>query len=166
MLKKYIAIPLLMLSTHAFAWFCPNNFNLIQAGDTLDKVKEQCGKPLSEKTSKQEPKTPQDWGYYVQISPPNPATVKMNVVFSAAGIVNNITVTSMSLTSTSLCGGTISVGNTMQAVKAACGNPPFINKGQTAQGGEGKPIVINELIYSGPAPNTLVFEGGILTERR
>jgi hypothetical protein len=164
-LKKYLVIPLLMVSTHAFAWFCPNNFNLIQAGDSLDKIKRECGKPLAETSSKQEPKTPQEWGYYVAVNPPNPATVKMSVVFSSGGLVNNITVNAMSLASTSLCGGTISVGDTIQAVKAACGAPPFVNKGQTAQGND-KPIVVNELTYGGPPPNTLVFESGMLTQRR
>jgi hypothetical protein len=165
MFKKYCAILLLLISTQAHAWFCPNNFSIIQAGDSLDKIKQLCGKPLSEKTTKQEPKTPQEWGYYVAVNPPNPATVKMTVVFDVNGIVNNITVTSMSIASTSLCGGTISVGNTMQAVKAACGSPPFINKGLPAQGND-KPLIVNELIYSGPAPNMLVFENGVLTERR
>jgi hypothetical protein len=165
MLKKYIAVPLFFVTTHVFAWFCPNNFNLIQPGDSLAKIKQQCGKPLSEKSSKQDAKTPQEWGYYVAVSPPNPATVKMTVVFNEEGILTNISVNSMSLASTGLCGGTISVGNTMQAVKAACGAPPFINKGQAGEGG-GKQTVINELIYDGPAPNMLVFENGILTERR
>jgi len=163
--KKYFVIPLLLISTQAFAWFCPNNFNLIQLGDSIDKIKTECGKPLAETSSKQDPKTPQEWRYYVAVNPPNPATVQMSVVFSASGVVNNITVNAMSLASTSLCGGTISVGNTMQAVKAACGTPPFINKGQAAQGND-KPIVVNELTYGGPPPNTLVFESGILTERK
>jgi len=163
--KKYLSMLFLFTSTQAFAWFCPNNFNLIQVGDSLDKVKKECGKPLGETSSKQDPKTPQEWGYYVAVNPPNPATVKMSVVFSASGIVSNITVNAMSLASTSLCGGTISVGDTAQAVKAACGSPPFINKGQTAQGND-KPIVVNELTYGGPPPNILVFESGILTEKK
>jgi hypothetical protein len=165
MLKKYFAISLLFISFPAFAWFCPNNFNLIQAGDSLAKVKKECGKPLSDKSSKQDPQTPQEWGYYVPVNPPDPTTVKMSVVFNASGIVTNITANAMSLASTSLCGGTISVGNTMAVVKAACGAPPFVNKGQPQQG-EDKPIVVNELIYGGQPPNTLVFESGVLVERR
>jgi hypothetical protein len=162
MLKKYIAISLLFVTTHAFAWFCPNNFNLIQAGDSLDRIKQQCGKPLSEKSSKTDAKTPQEWGYYVPMAQAGSATMKMTLALNQSGIVTNISLGSVSLSSTSICGGTISVGSTMEEVKAACGPPPFINKGQ---GGD-KPVTVNELIYGGPPPNMLVFENGILTERR
>jgi hypothetical protein len=165
MLKYITSILLFLFSTQTFAWFCPNNFNLIQAGDSIDQIKKQCGKPLSEKKSKQDPKVPQEWGFYVAVNPPNPATVKMTVVFNENGIVNNITVTSMSIASTSLCGGTISVGDTMQTVKAVCGTPPFVNKGQ-APSGQDKATEVIELTYGGQSPNTLVFENGVLTERK
>src|SRR5579871_4025604 len=80
MFKNLLIILLITATTPAIAWLCPNNFNTINPGDTLDQVKTQCGPPIAEAQSMEEPNVPQEWGYYVRVAPPNPATIRVSVV--------------------------------------------------------------------------------------
>jgi len=152
-----------LIAIPAYAWVCPNNFNPINPGDSLATVINQCGKPLIQKASEGESNGPQEWGFYVAVNPPNPNTIKLTVVFANQKVIS-LVANAMSLTSTSMCGGTINVGDSMETVKAACGNPMFINKGQ--QSASQKPSEILELIYPGEPETTLVFVNGLLKERR
>ncbi len=156
---------LLLLTTNTYAWMCPSGFNIINPGDTLDQVKAKCGKPPFEKKISQPADVPQEWGYYVPVNPPNPATIKMSVVFTQGKVVN-ITINAMSLVSSSVCGPTISVGDSMEAVKTACKAPMFINKG-TPQPGQAPAAEITQIKYNTSSPpDTLIFVNGILQERK
>ena len=160
---------LILLSTNVFAWVCPNNFNQIVPGDSLEQVEKMCGKPMSQKSSEKEPNVPQEWSYYVsqptQAGAQGPAaSVKMTIAFANDKAVN-ITAQATSLSSTSLCGPTISVGDNSETVKAACGNPGFIQK-QEAPGGGPKSLEITEYKYNTAPPNTLIFENGTLKQRK
>lgn len=163
MIKKMLALPCIFLMGHANAWLCPNNFNTINQGDAMPVVIAACGKPTVEKKMEGESNAPQEWQYYVEVNPPNPNTIKFSVVIANKKVVSMVS-NAMSLTTTSVCGSTISIGDSMDAVRSACGNPMFINKGQSAA--TQKPSEIYELTYQGPAPNTLVFENGLLKERK
>lgn len=162
-MKIIILLLSFLITTQAMAWLCPNNFTTINPGDTLVAVKAACGNPVSQKKSVEPPDVPQEWGYYVPVNPPNPATIRVSVVIVHKKIAG-ITVNATSLVSTSLCGSTISIGQSMAVLQSACGSPMFVNK-QPPKPGQ-KPTFITELTYGGSAPNTLVFENGLLKERK
>lgn len=178
MIKFYITLAALLTSNHLFAWVCPNNFNQIAAGDSIELINQQCGKPASETKSEKEPNVPQEWSYFVNPSspaylppgtpPPPPsasmgpsASVRMTINFVDDKVVN-ISAQGMSLSSTNLCGATINVGDSTKAVKTACKDPGFVQKQAT----DAKPIEVITYKYDTAPPNTLIFEGGKLKERK
>jgi hypothetical protein len=180
MLKKIYGFSLLLISTIAFADFCPcpSNFNLIHLGDSLDQVLKTCCAPTSKKIRQEETAAPQKWSYSIT-APTNPVdsvqgSVELVVIFDQTGTVTNITVNAQSLTTTN-CGNisapsfdvsetnTIKVGDTKKTVETICGKPQFIQRGIPQESQSAAPIV-TELQYVGPPPVTLVFENGKLTE--
>jgi len=156
---------LLFTSSTAFALLCPGNFNQINIGDNLADVQKKCGKPVSQKTTDSIPNVPQEWNYYLKLSPTDPATLKTSVAF-AGGRVVNISVNNVGITNTSICGSTIQVGDTVDTVKAACGKPAFImqNNGPASEVQKTDPASKNvDLTYnSGMGTVVLHFENGIL----
>ncbi|HSW69358.1 MAG TPA: DUF2845 domain-containing protein [Gammaproteobacteria bacterium] len=173
MIKHFILIALLGISTSASAMFCPTNFNQINLGDTIPQVEQQCGKPDGIKNSKGEDKGPQEWNFYVhpemkkytqmRTNSGAEASVKMSVAFVNQKVVN-ISANGMSLASTTLCGKSVTVGDDMKSVKEACGDPAFMNK--NSQNSNEKPDEIVEYKYNSTPPIVLVFENGKLTERK
>jgi len=174
MLKLWNLI-FLLIAPASFAWFCPGNFNVIQEGDPIEKVKKQCGTPSAEKTTEEEPDVPQEWQYYVAVNQPYQATytpstnapaiatIKMSVTF-IQGKAINISVENQSLTSTSLCGPTISTGDGYASITRACGKPIFIQKQQGSENIKGN--MITEFTYPTGRPNLLVFFNGRLKDVR
>lgn len=171
MTKAILGFLLFSASTLAHAWVCPNNFSQIAAGDTMEQVTALCGKPASEKKSESGYQGPQEWQYFVTINQPlaesgaSPGTnpsIKMSVAFVKNKVIN-ITVQGQSIASTSLCGPTINVGDDNRSVEKNCGKPTFIQK---QEDDKTKPIEITEYKYNTTAPNTLIFENGILKERK
>jgi hypothetical protein len=160
-----ISLPLLLLTpTLSFAFFCPNNFNQIQAGNTPDQVTSICGKPDKAVTQVQTNPVPQEWTYIIQQTLPpgnslssTPAgTMKVNVTFDAGGKVINISVNGVGVSTSTICGNTsINMGDTMDSVVNACGKPSFINK-QDASLASGSPAKkVTTFTYGG---KTLTFE--------
>lgn len=172
MLKQMHAFLFLVASsTTAYAWLCPNSFTEIQPGDTIERIEAVCGKPLSEKKTQGGYRGPQEWQYFVTITQPlmgsgatsgSSPSVKMSVAFVENKVIN-ITVQGTSLASTSICGPTINVGDSDKSVEKNCGKPTFIQK---QDDDKSKPIEIMEYKYNTTPPNTLVFENGILKERK
>lgn len=175
MLKPIVILLLFLTPTLSYAWVCPNNFSQIAVGDTIEQVVAACGKPASEKKSESGYRGPQEWQYFVTVTqplsgsgvPPDAApSVKMSVAFVKQKAIN-ITVQGTSLASTSLCGPTISVGDSEDSVKTNCGAPTFIQKQDKGNvSDDDKPIEITEYKYNATAPNTLIFENGILKSRK
>jgi len=168
-MKKLLFFVALILSAQANAMFCPNNFKTINIGDTIDTVTKLCGAPDEQKEIKStdDPNAPQEWTFYVNPDPTNSqqtTNLKMTVAFENQK-AGNITVNGQSLVSTTICGNIISVGDTMQSIKAACGSPPFVNKGQPQADQPDKPKVV-EYKYNSTPPITLVFENGMLKSRK
>ena len=171
----FVSFASLCLSNPSFALFCPNSFNQIEIGDTIQQVEQQCGKPDGIKLSKGDDNGPQEWNFYVQPTMNNytsmrlkgsqEASVKMAIAMNDAKVIN-ITVNGMSLATTTLCGGhSISVGNTAQTVKSACGDPAFINKSSASNNGE-KPADITTYKYNSTPPTVLTFVNGKLQDRK
>ena len=171
MKKAITLLAFLSLSTSASAMFCPNNFNQINIGDTIEQVQQQCGKPDTEQKVKAEDNGPQEWNFYVhpqmkkytemRTNSGAEASVKMAIALNGGKVVN-ITINGMSLAATTICGPSVTVGDTAKSVKNACGDPVFVNKSSTTE----KPPEVIEYKYSGNTPATLVFEGGKLKERQ
>ncbi|GEM_PF-968595 len=183
MFKKFYGLSLLLISTVAFADFCPcpSSFNLIQIGNSLDQILKTCCAPSSPPKTYQKPiPVPQKWSYNIA-PPPNPAnavqgSVELIVTFDETEKVTNITVNAQSLTTTN-CGsapttsfsvtpaqaGTIQIGSTAAQVIAACREPMFKQLG-VPQTSNQTPPIITELQYNGPPPVTLKFVNGSLTE--
>lgn len=151
----------------AFAdMFCPNNFNSINKGDSLESVLSACGKPDSQKKSQEKPFQAQEWVYFVASSPDMPGTLKTTIAFDANGKVVNMSVNGSGLTETQICGGkTIQFGDTPDAIKAACGAPAYVTP--MANGAEKpKDTEVVELHYNSNPPVTLTFRDGKLVERK
>ena len=171
-----IAASSLLASQQALAFFCPNNFNQVQIGDSIESVEAACGKPA--KISKKDPpdNTPQEWSYFVPQSGlsnnanPNRATIKTIISFDGTGKAANITMNNISTGSARLCGTNIKVGMSRQDVESACGKPGFVNKqaqpkAQTEEK-ENDANKIIEYLYTSTPPVTLIFEKGKLTGKR
>ncbi|HSW94463.1 MAG TPA: hypothetical protein VLJ15_08965 [Gammaproteobacteria bacterium] len=174
-MKKIIfVLTLFGCSTGAHAMFCPNNFNQINIGDTTEQVKKQCGNPDVEKKIEGEDNGPQEWNFYVRpqmkrytetrTNSGAEASVKMSIALNQGKVIN-ITVNGMSLATTTICGPSVSIGDTSKTVKSACGDPVFINKSSNQEGAP-KPKETVEYQYNSTPPATLVFVGGFLQERR
>ncbi len=174
-MKYGVSLALLFVTQTTFAMFCPNGFNQINFGDTIDQVKLQCGSPSSQKTYKSEDSGPQEWTYYVNPTEnasvygqpwmygATPQTaVKMTIAFNENKVLN-ITANGMSLPSTQICGSMISVNDTPAQIKAACGKPTMVNKPQQSAANA---IEMTEFKYDSAPPITLIFENGKLKERK
>jgi hypothetical protein len=175
MKANYFLLLLSLFSNITFAWMCPNNFNQIGVGDSLEQVKAQCGTPVAMTTLEESPNVPQEWRYYIMVSGTsylltytqstnntNQATIKMSIAFVNNRAIN-ITVEAQSLSSTNICGPTINVGDTQESIKKSCGDPAFIQK---QVNDNVKPTELIELKYTGSSPNILIFENGRLKERK
>ncbi len=186
MLKPFFYLNLLLFPALSYAFFCPSNFNQINFGDTLEQVQGLCGPAAKQETKEITPapteaKGPQEWNYYIPrayvLSATNQPqmTLKTQIVFDENGKAVNINVNGLSMPSTNVCGAVIQLGSTQDAVKAACGNPSFVNQGAqpataTAVTPSTPPQVqktkITELTYNSTPPVTLTFENGILKEKK
>ena len=155
-----------LCTTPALAMLCPNNFNEINIGDTLDHVKEQCGPPDTEKTVDGQANIPQEWVYFIQVAADNTATLRTTVAF-ANGKVSNLSANGTSLASTTICAGnTVSIGDTEESVKTACGKPALINQGNLTPAAVAAltPKIV-DVTYGSPAV-TLEFVNGVLKTKQ
>jgi len=164
----------LLIPSVSFAWVCPNNFNQIVPGDTIDQVVKQCGKPQSKNVTEKTPMGPQEWQYFItpkksvlpaqnELSQVAGASVKLSVAL-IEGKVINIAVQGSSLSSTTLCGPTIKVGDSFKSVERNCGKPTFIQRQESER--DTKPLEVIEYKYNTAPPNTLIFENGRLKEHK
>jgi Protein of unknown function (DUF2845) len=166
-MKSILLLFLLLLPGICSAFFCPNNFNQINIGDSIDQVLKACGTPNNRTERKVEAEGPQEWNYFVQqnvyFDALNQAqgTLKTSVTFDASGKAINISVNGIGVGASAICGGNIQLGDTRDTIKQACGTPTFINKQTT--GNEPPPTKIVELTYSS---TKLIFENGRLKERQ
>lgn len=173
---KMINILLLNLLFPAvtLAAFCPTNFNQIQLGDSIDQVTKLCGKPDFQKEGKKsDDNVPQQWSYYIPqrnlttTLSGNQGSAQTVISFDAAGNVLNIMINNVSVSTTGMCGSSISIGDNRDKIKSACGTPTFINKQtEPTDGSVTEEVKVIQFIYNSKPPATLTFENGKLTERK
>lgn len=164
------------LPATSYALFCPNNFNQINIGDSIDYVTQQCGAPSTQNTKDKPQEGPQEWSYFIPQTVSSDSlqqqqgTLKTSVTFDANDKAINISVNGIGVGSTTLCNSPIQLGATREQVKAACGKPSFIDKQNGASDALGQPPPpdkITTFVYgSGTTPATLTFENGKLTEKK
>jgi hypothetical protein len=186
--KIFILSPLFFFATNTFAFFCPTNFSQINIGDPMKTVIELCGRPDYQHTYIKSIYVSQELIYYVKTNPLNASTAKLSVVLNNDQIVN-ITITdntktcqpfdnsqpennnnavckttqeSRSVGSTTACGSVIRIGDRVEAIQAACGQPAFINHSQQQADSQN---TFTEFKYNGPPSISLIFENGLLKER-
>lgn len=176
-LGKTLIIASLCYSTQCFAIFCPNNFNLIDFGNTTAQVEAQCGKPTSKKTYKTEDNMPQEWTYYMPISSSyvpfatgnTQGTMKVTFAF-VNNKATNITSNGIGVGATTICNNVnLQLESTVQDVKKACGSPQEItktNQNDPTTGLPPLPIQMEDWTYQGSPTVTLVFQNGTLKDRK
>lgn len=151
----------LLLTTPTWAMFCPNSFNQIELGNNLDTIKQQCGAPDSEKKSTEEPSVPQEWDYFLQVSPPQTGTLKMSISFVEDKVVN-MSVNGIGVSSTAICkGNAIGLKSTMEEITKRCGKPAFVQKADATS--DIPPTLVNVWTYNSVPPVTMTFKNGKLT---
>lgn len=177
MRSHYLSILLYLPCTASFAFFCPNSFNQIYAGSTMEEVIATCGKPDKQETQEIKSQPPQEWSYFIPQAPTlingmtSRGNLKTQIVFDASGKAINITINNMSTNNTQICGRMIQLGDTRDTIEAACGKPSFINK----QNPEASPGELSNALGNTPPPmqittftygsTTLTFENGKLKEK-
>lgn len=164
---KFILLVLLSIyCATTFAMFCPSNLNQIELGDTLQQVQAACGKPSNQKNFKKASAQPQEWNYFLKLNPQTEGTMKVTFAFIDNAVVN-MSVNGIGVGATSICGSNIALGANMQTIEAACGKPVSITGLNNVPGEQGEPAPdVSEWKYDVGPPNTLVFENGILKERK
>lgn len=162
--KTLVCLALSLTINSCYAMFCPGNYNQININDSLEAVKQACGKPDTEKTQDIASNGPQEWVYFVKTGSQSDLTsLRMTVAFDKEKAAN-ITMNGVSLTTTQMCGSSISVGDDIKSVEKACGKPALINQANNSQAAKTK---LTELTYSsGNAPIILIFENDKLKERK
>lgn len=164
--NKFVTfISVALFSSTAFAMFCPTNYNEINIGDSLEQVLAQCGKPTNTKSRDDTAQMPHEWTYYTQQSPSDPTSLRLTVAFDK-GVVTNMTVNNVGIASTQICkGNLISVGETEDQIKQACGDPGFVKEGNNPSG-KVDITKVTELTYQGTPNVVLTFEDGKLKSRK
>lgn len=190
-MKYFISFLLFIFSVVSYAMFCPTNFESINIGDSIDKVKMICGQPNSEQNS-QGQSSSEEWHYYVKSSAVSQATLPMIIVMQNNRVIN-ITIDNLisnngqvcqafktgggdnkivqtfcqnidgpkSVANTQACGQIIQVGDSSRTIESACGKPVMIKSLSVPQSEAG----ITVLKYVGPPRTTLVFENNRLKMR-
>jgi hypothetical protein len=172
--RTLIAAMLTLAPAASFAFFCPTNFSQINFGDSIDTVISTCGKPdKQEEVKKENENVPQEWSYFVPQTvsssnlTPQQGTLKTQITFDDKGKAINISVNGIGVGSTQICGSSVQLGDTRDAIKSACGNPSFINK-QTAPTNGSAPepeTKVTTFFYNVNPPVKLIFENGILKDK-
>lgn len=161
------------LTNACFAFFCPSNFNQIDFGMTIDQVSQLCGKPAKQETKNQEQDGPQEWVYYIpqtvatDTTNTEQGTLKTSISFDKDGKAVNISVNGIGVGSSTICGGAIALGQSRDDIKAACGEPSYINKSTNPSTTEKpKTTKITTFIYNTNPPVKLIFENDLLTNKQ
>ncbi|MDX1901032.1 MAG: DUF2845 domain-containing protein [Gammaproteobacteria bacterium] len=175
------------ITSPAFAFFCPTNLQMIEFGDSIDHVQQQCGKPAStQKLKVSQDATAQEWVYNKNnVSQAqaqgmsqtyNPQQLK---IMFANKHVTSITLNGFPTdNSNGNCNPDITINSLIDDVKAACGKPDMVTLDNSASNNESNQLSQNpsdekdltkgtvELTYDSSPPVTLVFQDGKLTEKK
>lgn len=155
------------------AMLCPGNFNVIDFGATMEQISQACGSPDSKETKEVKPEGPQEWNYFIPQTVASKSrtqmqgTLKTQITLDKTGKVINLSVNGIGVGSSTICGTAIQLGDDKQKIKAACGEPAYINKTNPADetGPSSAATKVTTFIYNTTPPVKLIFENGVLTKR-
>lgn len=157
---------LCLASTSVFAMLCPSNFKEIYIGDDIASVIAACGPPSSQTSTDVQPSKPQEYVYFMKENPSDQLAVRVSYAIIEDKVAN-ITVNSVSVGNTVMCGGkNINVGDPGKNVKDNCGAPAVINETSTPPPKPGTGKSVTQLIYMNPNKTVLTFENGKLKSRQ
>src|SRR5438128_2336437 len=120
-MKQILFVILFFISMSVFALPCPKTGNIIYKGDSIDDVKNACGKPDSVSTDLKVINKVQKWVYY-RSQFYNQPNIKLSILIQNNAVVN-IKAGRDNVTSTNLCGVIFSISDNSQQVLNACGEP-------------------------------------------
>jgi hypothetical protein len=164
--KIFMTALIAFFTTNSYAMFCPNGFNSINIGDSIQAVTAACGAPNSVSTEDSTADKPQEWTYYVKAQPSDQSTLRMTVAFTS-GKVTNMSVNGIGLTNTQICGGnTVQVGDDEKSVKTVCGDPAFIAQSNLPSAAKDTTKVTTFVYNTSGNPITLTFDNNKLTSRK
>jgi hypothetical protein len=143
--------------------FCPNNFNIINKGDSIEKVTQLCGPPVAARETEDTSKLPQEWSYNTPPPFSGQGALNVNMSFNK-GVVTSINTNQVGIGSTNACSQVINLGDSIEKVKRSCGQAQAISTGN-GPGNVTKPQMTTEFKYTGPNGATLIFKDGKLTDR-
>lgn len=167
--KLIFLIPLLFsTSSLANVFYCPNNHQYIQIGDTQAQVQAACGNP-SHTTSRTrrdtQPVVVQTWIFNHDIYLQRELRKPEFGIQLKNNIVSGITVSGHVVSGTTLCDNvhSIKIGDPIAKVSALCGEPFHISHSEEPEVKGVKSVVIWRYDF-GPyqKPATLEFEDGLL----
>lgn len=157
------------------AIMCPTNFSQIDFGFTTEQVTQLCGKPDAQETKDMKPDVPEEWVYYTSGIGSSFAHLrvkgnfKATITLDATGHVVNIATDQINngINATQICNSNVSVGDTREQVRTACGNPAYINRKEPDPNSPApEPKKIVTFIYNTTPQTKLIFENGKLKERQ
>ncbi|CAN5309951.1 DUF2845 domain-containing protein [soil metagenome] len=130
-------------SAYAASYVCPNSYQTVTTGDTMEKVKAACGEPTQANTRKEQGMVPNvlvQWVYTSEMPQAgnnrgiNPYAPQMLVTFKD-DVVLEISTNSQTLNTMFACYNNkrISVGSSKSDVRFACGAPSLVNTLQKAE---------------------------------
>lgn len=175
---------ILMISIDLFAYPCPNGSGLFYKGDSIEEVIKQCGEPTSKHTTTRSIYSLKKMTYVRNYSH-NLGFLQMELFFTnnkvsrihmtdrnysavcRSGVVQiGVFITTQQscgdwiydLTYTNYCGNVFGIGDTIENVKAICGEPTRYEdlQSQTSES--------TELFYGGSHSQTMQFQNGKLVD--
>jgi len=167
--KILLTTGMLITASSAHAFFCPTNLQMINFGDSIEQVTQQCGKPNTEKKIQPNPDdATQEWVFNK-----SDGTAQVRMMFTKQQITS-ITQNGMPIASTNACGSAIGLNETMDNVKRLCPAPTLINGGNsnnpqpTNAADDSKDFSTGtvELGYNSSPAVTLVFIDGKLVAKK
>lgn len=166
MKKILLGSVLCIASTNALAMLCPSNFKEIYIGDDIATVIAACGAPNSQNSTDVQPSKPQEYVYFMKENPSDQLAIRVSFAIIEDKVAN-ITVNSVSVGNTVMCGGkNINVGDPGKNVKDFCGAPAVINETPSPPPKPGTGTNVTQLIYMNPNKTVLLFENGKLKSRQ
>lgn len=164
-----------MLGMKVFAapYYCLETNQIVNEGDSMEKVQAACGTPTRVSIKDEISSAPKQITEWVYISRPTDPTktqdylARLIVVFNDKGKVTQLKQSQLQNNEQTnvTCGvGSVNIGDDMPTVQITCGTPSFINKLQSSEETTKKVVEWSYQKNSLIVPLVFRFEDGILTQ--
>jgi hypothetical protein len=174
MIRRFLPIVcLLITSTASASYYCMKSNQIVNEGDSMEKVEAACGKPTRINTKNEVTSIPVEvveWVYMTR--PVNPTKTSsylpyLTVIFNNQRKVTEIRASQFAVPngfSSATCkSGNLHVGDSAGAILSACGNPTIINRRRSSENSVHQMVEWIYEISPDLPPITFRFENGILS---